>query len=106
MIQKAQLRNESVREERAASPTTDGPDGLILLLARFLPAALTRQRFLHPLLFTRLQVKRVTFHFLNNVFLLYLSLEAAKRILQGLALLNSDFSQSYCTPLLVPTGLC
>jgi hypothetical protein len=40
----------------------------------------------------------VTFHFLDDVFLLYLSLEAAKRVFEGLALLQSHFCQSNYTP--------
>ena len=40
----------------------------------------------------------MTFYFLDYVFLLYLTLETAKRILQGLALLNSDFSQPATPP--------
>lgn len=83
-----------VGEERAVTPQCDDPVGLILFLARFLTAALACQRFFHPLLFSRLQVIGVTFHFLDDVLLLYLPLEAAKRILQGLALLKSDFSQT------------
>lgn len=93
-------------EERAVTPECDGPVGLILLLARFLTAALACERFFHPLLLARLQVKGVTFHFLDDVLLLYLPLEAAKRVLEGLALLNSDFSQTYDTPLLVPKWTC
>lgn len=98
------LRNDVSREEQAAAPAT-ARNGLILLFARFFAAALARQRFFDPLLFTGLQVKRVTLYFLDGVLLLYLTLEAAKRILQGLALLNSDFSQTCCTPLLAPNGL-
>jgi len=41
----------------------------------------------------------VTFHFLDNVFLLYLPLEAAKRVFKGFALLNSNFRQKNYTPL-------
>jgi len=46
----------------------------------------------------------VTFHFLDDVFLLYLSLKAAKRILEGLSLLQSDFSQTDYTPPLALNG--
>jgi hypothetical protein len=77
---------------------------LVLFLARLLPAALASKGFLHPFLFTGLQIKGVTFHFLDNVFLLHLPFETAKRVLEGLALLNSDFSQRSYTPLLVPIG--
>jgi len=48
---------------------------LILFLARFLAAPFAGQRFLHPLLFTRLEVKRVPFHVLNDIFLLYFRLK-------------------------------
>jgi len=78
---------------------------LVLFLARLLPAALASKGFLHPLLLAGLQVKGVTFHFLDDVFLLYLPLETAKCVLEGFALLNSDFSQRSYTPLLVPIGL-
>ena len=43
----------------------------------------------------------MTFYFFDDVLLLYLSLESAKRVLEGLALLQSDFSQTDYTPLLV-----
>jgi hypothetical protein len=88
--------------ERAVTADCDGPNDSICFLTRFLTAALTCQRFFHPLLLTWLQVKGVTFHFLDDVLLLYLSLEAAKRILEGLSLLKSNFSQTDYTPLLVP----
>jgi len=94
------LRNE--RGERAVTPEGDGPNDSICFFTRFLTAALTCERFFHPLLLTGLQVKGVTFHFLDDVLLLYLSLEAAKRIFEGLALLQSDFSQTDYTPQLVP----
>jgi hypothetical protein len=80
----------------------DGPNDSICLFTRFLTAALACQRFFHPLLLAGLQIKGVTFHFLDNVFLLYLPLKTAERIFEGLALLQSDFSQTNYTPLLVP----
>ena len=46
----------------------------------FLPVSLTSQRLLGPLLFTRLQVKRVPFDLFDNVFLLDFTLEAAKGV--------------------------
>jgi len=73
-----------------------------LLFASFFTAALTCERFFHPLFLTWLQIKGVTFHFLDDVFLLYLSLEAAKRIFERLTLLQSDFGQTDYTPQLVP----
>ena len=50
---------------------------LILFFTRLFASALPCQRSFHALLFAGLQVKGVTFHFLDNVFLLHLALEAA-----------------------------
>ena len=79
-------------------------NSLVLLFARFLAAALTRQSFFHPLPFAGLQVERVTFYFFNYVLGLYLPLETAKSVLEGFSLLKSNFSQADYTPLLVLTG--
>ena len=96
------LRNELIyQRNRAVTREHDGPVGSILLLTRFLTAALSCKRFLYALLFARLQIKGVTLHFLDDVLLLYFSLEAAKRILEGFPLLKSDFSQTDYTPQLV-----
>jgi hypothetical protein len=46
----------------------------------------------------------VTFHFLDNVFLLYFPLKTTECIFEGLSLLQSDFSQTNYTPLLALTG--
>jgi hypothetical protein len=57
------------------------PPGLsVLLLACLFACALACQRFLHPLLFAGLQVKRVTLYFLNDVLLLHLPLETTQGI--------------------------
>lgn len=97
------LRNERACQRNGAiTRGRDGPVGLILLFASFFTAALTCERFFHPLFLTWLQIKGVTFHFLDDVFLLYLSLEAAKRIFERLTLLQSDFGQTDYTPQLVP----
>ena len=96
------LRNELICQRNGAvTRERDGPVGLILLFTRFLTTALSRKRFFHTLFFARLQIKGVTFHFFDNVLLLYFSLEAAKRILEGFPLLKSDFSQTDYTPQLV-----
>ena len=87
---------------RAITPR-DGPHYLLLLFfARFLAASFAGQRFFHALFLARFQVEGMTLHFLDDVFLLYLAFETSQRILEGLALLNSDFSQTNYTPLLVP----
>ena len=49
---------------------------LVLFLARLLTSALASQRGLHTLFLAGLQVKGVTFHFFNDVFLLHLALKA------------------------------
>ncbi len=66
---------------------------LVLFLACFFAIALPRQRLLHALLFTWLQVKRMPLYFLDNVFRLHFTLETTESILQRLAFLNSNFCQ-------------
>lgn len=77
---------------------------LVLFFACLLATAFTRQRFLHALLLARLQVEGVTLDLLDDVFLLYLTLEAAQCIFEGFSLLESDFSQTDYTPKLVLFG--
>ena len=72
--------------------------GSLLFFASLFPAAFASERFFHSLLLARLQVKGMTFHFLDNVFLLYLPLETTQGVLEGFALLNSDFSQRPTPP--------
>jgi|EndMetStandDraft_4_1072995.scaffolds.fasta_scaffold67473_2 hypothetical protein len=60
-----------------------------LLLAR----TFTRQRLLGAATIARLQVEGVLLDILDDIFLLNLPLEAAKRALDRLAFLNFDFSQ-------------
>ena len=55
---------------------------LILLFSGFLPRALAGQRFLYPFLLAGLQVKGVTFYFLNNVFRLHFPLEPPQGVFQ------------------------
>jgi hypothetical protein len=74
---------------------------LLLLLACFLAGALACQRLLHPFFFTGLQVKRVTFHFLDNVLLLDFPLKATQGVFERLAFLQSYFCQRNYTPKLV-----
>lgn len=54
---------------------------LICLFARLFTAALASQSFFQTLLFARLEVIGVTFHFLNDVLLLNFALETAKGVL-------------------------
>ena len=70
---------------------------LVLLLTDLLTIALPRKGFFHALLFTRLQIKRVTLDFLDNVFRLHLALEAPQGILKGFAFLYSNLCQEKYT---------
>ena len=71
---------------------------LILLLTDLLAIALASKRFFHALLFTGLQIKRVTLDFLDNVFSLHLALEAPQGILKGFAFLYSNLCQEKTPP--------
>jgi hypothetical protein len=83
----------------------DGPrfisvaqSSLLLLFACFLAGALACQRFFHPLLLAGFQVKGVTFHFLNDVLGLNLTLKTTQRIFERLAFLQSNFCQETTPP--------
>jgi hypothetical protein len=96
--------DQCVTKAKAAT-TGSRPHCLFLFFACFLTAALARQCFLDPFLLTGLQVKGVTFHFLNDVFLLHLPLEATQSVFERFAFLQSDFSQLNYTPKPVQFGL-
>ena len=70
---------------------------LILLLTDLLAITLACKRFFNALLFTGLQIKRVTLDFLDNVFSLHLALEAPQGILKGFAFLYSNLCQEKYT---------
>jgi hypothetical protein len=79
-----------------------GPENaLVLFFACFLAGALASQRLFHTFLFAGLQIKGVTFHFLDDVLGLDFTLEAAERVFERLAFLQSDFCQLNYTPKLV-----
>jgi hypothetical protein len=71
---------------------------LVLLFACFLARALAGQGLLHPLFLAGFQVEGVTLHFLNDVLLLYLPLEATQGVFERFAFLQSDFCQTNYTP--------
>jgi hypothetical protein len=73
------------------------PFGLFNFPAILLPVPFAGKRLLGPELLTRLQVKGMSLHFLNNVLLLDFALEAAKGIFERLALLKLYFSQTKYT---------
>jgi len=66
---------------------------LVLFPANLLPVPLASQRFFHALFLARLQIERMPLYFLNDVFLLYLTFEAAEGIFQWFTLLYPDFRQ-------------
>jgi len=66
---------------------------LVRLFACLLAIAFTGQRFFHAPFFARLQIKGMTFNFLDNVFGLHLALKAAQCIFKGFAFLNSNLCQ-------------
>ena len=72
------------------------------LLDRFpsnlFPAAFPGKRLFDALLLARFQIEGVLLDFLNDVFLLYFSLESSQRVFDRLAILNSNLSQSIHPP--------
>lgn len=78
-------------------PFLAGLPWLIALEPGLFPDTLAGQRFFHPPLFPWLEIVGVTFDFFDDVFLLDLALETAKRIFQRLAFLKPNFSQSIST---------
>jgi len=79
---------------------------LVLLLTNLLTIALTCQRFLHALLLTRFQIKRMTLDFLDNVFGLHLAFKAPQGILKGFAFLYSNLCQEKYTSNQSQSGTC
>src|SRR4051812_14171916 len=67
--------------------------GLFALAASLFPIPFPGQRLFDPKLLTRLQIKRVPLHVLDDFFLQDFSLEAPQRVFQGLAFLKPYFSQ-------------
>jgi hypothetical protein len=101
IIKREQPQSGSGRKGNGPPSGRRRPGELVLLFARLLPTALASQCFLHTLLLAGLQVKRVSLHFLDDVFLLHLAFETAKRILEGFSLLKSNLCQTDYTPKLV-----
>ncbi len=66
-----------------------------ILASTLLPIAFPRKGFLGAALFAWLQVKRMTLYLFDNVFLLYLPLEAAQSAFKSFPVLHEYFSQSY-----------
>ena len=81
-----------------ATPSDPICGNLIGLSANLFSGTLSRQSLLESPLLARLQVVGMTLHFLNDVFRLNLALEPTQRILQRLALLQSNFCQTLHPP--------
>jgi hypothetical protein len=64
-------------------------------LPELFPRTLPRQSLFHAALFSRFQVVGVTLHFFDDVFRLNLTFESTERVLQGLALLQSNFCHTH-----------
>jgi hypothetical protein len=77
---------------------------LVLFLACFFTSAFASQRFFNTLFLAGFQIEGMTFYFFDNVFLLYLALKRRRVLLKGFTLLKAYFSQTDCTPKLVPLG--
>ncbi|HYS27421.1 MAG TPA: hypothetical protein VEP46_17555, partial [Vicinamibacterales bacterium] len=72
---------------------------LLGFASKLLAITLSRQRLLGAAFVTRLQVEGVLLDVLDDVFLLHLPLEPSESALDGLALLNLDFSHPLIHPL-------
>src|SRR5271165_782624 len=71
---------------------------LVVLLADFFPGTLLRQSLLYAPSLAWLQIVGVTFHFLNDVFGLNLTLEPTESVLERLALLQSNLGHANHPP--------
>ena len=80
------MRTSALSIERGSHDSPPWPPGpLLLFFACFLAAPLARQGFFDAPFLAGFQVKGVTLDFLDDVFLLYLSLEATQGVLERLA---------------------
>ncbi|MEY2413893.1 MAG: hypothetical protein QOD84_2499 [Acidobacteriaceae bacterium] len=82
----------------AGRPGEGRPFKLVLFFTRFFTATFTCKRFLHTLLFPWFQIEGMTLDLLDDVFLLNFAFEAAQSVFEGLALLQSNFSQRTTPP--------
>ena len=89
---------DDLKREEATTWGGVAQRALILFFPCLLATALARQGFFYALFFAWLEVKGVTLNFFDDVFLLYLALETAQSILEGLSLLESDFGQRPTPP--------
>jgi hypothetical protein len=88
------------RRKRIGGPGVTGTASLNLI--RFPPLllaqSLPRKRFLGPALLAGFHVEAVLLDFLDDVFLLHLTLEPAQGVFQGFTLLDDDFSHFINSP--------
>jgi hypothetical protein len=77
---------------------TDRFGCLVLLFTSLFAIPLACQRLFYATLFARLQIEGMTFHFLNDVFLLNLAFKPAQCIFKRLAFLNANLRQRTTPP--------
>jgi hypothetical protein len=92
------IRSEGDHAPRSLTPTAAPGPRLLGFPADLLAIALASQRLFCAALVARLQVEAVLLDVLDDVFLLYLALETAKGVLDGLALLDLDLGQNLKHP--------
>ena len=73
---------------------------LVLLTPLLFPETLTREGLFGSAFLTRFHIVAMLLYFLDDVFRLNLPLEAPKRVLQRLTLLNDNFCHAYSPPFL------
>jgi hypothetical protein len=71
---------------------------LVLFFTSFFAGSFASERGFHTLFLAGLQVEGVALDLLDNVFLLHLTLEPAQSVLEGFALLKSNFRQTDTPP--------
>ena len=79
---------------------------LVLLFSSLLTIPLARQRLFHAAALAGFQIERMTLYFLNNVFLLNLTLKSAQRIFKRLAFLHANLSHENYTSQSSPIWVC
>jgi hypothetical protein len=77
----------------------DDVGALLCFTPDLLTAPLPSKRLLSPTLVTRFEIEGMLFDIFDDVFLLYLSLEAAECTFDRLAFLDLDFSHALKHPL-------
>lgn len=85
------------RPPHCGGPKIDKPNTLGAELAGFLSIALPSQRLFDSFLLARFQIEGMFLQILDDILLLDLAFETAKRAFQGFTLLHYHFSQKIYT---------